>query len=53
MVKRVFEAVCRPKVMSLTDDLALAQSFAKDFEANNYNMKKLFKSVVLSKECGQ
>lgn len=53
MVKRVFEATCRPKELSFRDNSAFVSDYANRFEASSYNMRKLFADIVISGECGQ
>lgn len=52
MVKRVFEATCRHEY-DLKNRKGFASEQARQFEANGYNLKKLFQSVALSAECAQ
>ena len=52
MVKRVFEAVCRHE-FTIQDNKSFVQEHAGRFESNGYNLKKLFQSVALSKECAK
>ena len=40
MAKKVFQLVCLKEAIN-TDDLAMVQDFANQFEQDNYNMKKL------------
>lgn len=53
MVKRVFEATCRPKDLSFRDHSQFINEYANRFESSTYNLRKLFADVVISRECGQ
>lgn len=50
MVKRVFEGVCR-RNLSIENNLAFVDRLANGFEGSNYNLKKLFQTVVVEKNC--
>jgi hypothetical protein len=52
MVKRSFEAVCR-RELNIKDFKNFVHDQAARFESGGYNLKKLFQSVALSKECVQ
>ncbi len=52
LVKRAFEAVCRHELV-IKDRKGYVQEQVTRFESNKYNLKKLFQSVALSKECAQ
>ena len=50
MVERVFESVCR-KEISINSNPQFIRDHAKRFEGLNYDLKKLFRMVSVTKEC--
>ncbi|MBX7232261.1 MAG: hypothetical protein K1X29_09275 [Bdellovibrionales bacterium] len=50
MAKRVFDSVCI-KSMSLGEQIQIMTLLGQDFERNNYNIKKLFESVITHSAC--
>lgn len=49
MARRVFASVCKREVQNFDENL-ISQA-ATEFEANNYNLKFLFKRLVIAPEC--
>lgn len=52
MVKRVFEHTCRKTLELIPVNMPYVSRIVSEFEASQYQMKTLFKRVVISKECG-
>jgi len=50
MVKRVFAEVCRRPV-NLVNESSLVNSLTDDFEANGYNMRRLFNKAAVLPQC--
>lgn len=50
MAKRVFETVCRKNIDMSTSRATLVK-WGDEFEANGYNLKRLFESVAIKPEC--
>lgn len=50
MVKRVYDAVCRTD-LNIKMNMPYIRSYAQRFESGGYNIKELFKSVSVSREC--
>ncbi len=50
MVKRVYDGVCRTQ-LNVKANLPFLSSMSQQFEANNYNIKRLFQDIATSKQC--
>lgn len=50
MVKRVFDSVCR-KDISMKDQSSFISDYASRFESENYNLRKLYRMLSVTKEC--
>jgi len=50
MVKRVFAEVCR-RQWNPTNETALVNSLTDDFEANGYNLRRLFNKTAVLPQC--
>lgn len=49
MAKRVYKAVCKREAVQFEDKFI--ERKAKEFSDNGYNMKNLFESIAISREC--
>lgn len=52
MVKRVFEHTCRKPLDLIPVNMPYVSKIVNEFEASQYQIKSIFKRVVISKECG-
>lgn len=52
MVKRVFEHTCRKPLELIPVNMPYVSKIVSEFEASQYQIKTIFKKVVISKECG-
>lgn len=50
MVKRIYDSVCRANVNTKTH-LDMLKQLAGEFEANGYNIKKMYESIAISSNC--